>query len=65
MPLSAAQDYPLWVNALIFLTAAILIWVAGTRLVSYVNAIAVRTRMGQAFAGMLLLGRNIPLVIRL
>jgi len=56
VPLSAAQDYPLWVNVLIFLAAAILIWVAGTRLVSYVNAIAVRTRMGQAFAGMLLLG---------
>ena len=35
MPLSAAQDYPLWINSLIFLVAAVFIWFAGTRLVRY------------------------------
>ena len=32
------------------------IWVAGTRLVRYLDAIAVKTGLGQAFVGMLLLG---------
>jgi cation:H+ antiporter len=56
MPLSAAQDYPLWINSLIFLVAAVFIWFAGTRLVRYLDAIAVKTGLGQAFVGMLLLG---------
>lgn len=56
MPLADAQDYPLWVNALIFLAAAVLVWVAGTRLAQYTDAIAGRTGMGRALAGMLLLG---------
>lgn len=56
MPLADAQDYPLWVNALIFLAAAVLVWMAGTRLAQYTDAIAGRTGMGRALAGMLLLG---------
>ena len=56
MPLSAAQDYPLWINSLIFLVAAVFIWFAGTRLVLYLDAISVKTGLGQAFVGMLLLG---------
>jgi len=56
VPLAAAQDYPLWLNGLIFIAAAIVIWLAATRLVRYVNAIAVQTGVGEAFAGMLLLG---------
>lgn len=56
MPLSAAQDYPLWINSLIFLVAAVFIWFAGTRLVHYLDAIAAKTGLGQAFVGMLLLG---------
>ena len=56
MPLSAAQDYPLWINSLIFLVAAVFIWFVGTRLVRHLDAIAVKTGLGQAFVGMLLLG---------
>lgn len=36
--------------------AGVLVWFAATRLVKYVDAIALRTGIGQAFAGMLLLG---------
>ena len=56
MPLSAAQDYPLWVNLLIFTLAGVAVWLAGTRLTGYLDGIAQKTGMGQAFAGMLLLG---------
>jgi cation:H+ antiporter len=42
--------------AALFGAAAALVWWAGTRLPSYVAAIEVRTKMGQAFAGMVLLG---------
>jgi cation:H+ antiporter len=56
MPLSGAHDYPLWLNATIFLACAIVVWIGGTRLTNYVDRISALTRMGQAFAGMLLLG---------
>lgn len=56
MPLASAQDYPIWVNALIFLVAAALVWSAGSRLAHYTDGIAERTGMNQAFAGMLFLG---------
>lgn len=56
MPLLAAQHYSLWINSLIFMVAAVFIWFAGTRLVRYLDAIAVKTGLGQAFVGMLLLG---------
>lgn len=56
MPLADTANYPLWLNAGIFLAAAVVIWLAGTRLVAAVDRIAARTGMGQAFAGMLLLG---------
>ena len=56
MPLADAQNYPIWVNALIFLGAAILVWGAGTRLARYTDDISEKTGMGKAFAGMLLLG---------
>jgi cation:H+ antiporter len=39
-----------------FAIASVAIWVAGSRVVRYVDAIADKTRIGQAFAGMLLLG---------
>lgn len=56
VPLSTAHEYPLWVNALIFLAAAVFVWTSGTRLTRYLDAIAVKTGLGQAFVGMLLLG---------
>jgi cation:H+ antiporter len=56
MPLSNAVEYPIWVNALTFLAAAVIVWSAGTRLTRYLDAIAQKTGLGQAFVGMLLLG---------
>lgn len=40
----------------IFAVAAMLVWVAGTRLTHFVNGIAEQTGLGKAFTGMLLLG---------
>lgn len=40
----------------VFVGASAVVWFAGSRLVRYVDAIADRTGIGQAFAGMLLLG---------
>lgn len=56
MPLSNAGDYPLWINAAIFLAAAVVVWVAGSKLTIYLDGIAYHTGWGQAFVGMLLLG---------
>jgi cation:H+ antiporter len=56
LPLANAQDYPLWINAGIFLAAAISVWIAGTRLTQALDAISRKTGWGQAFVGMLLLG---------
>jgi cation:H+ antiporter len=46
----------LWLNGLIFLVAAIVVWGAGTRLTYYLDAISEKTGLGQALVGMLLLG---------
>lgn len=56
MPLASAQENPLWLNALLFLIAAALVWGAGTRLTRYLDGISQHTGLGQAFVGMLLLG---------
>lgn len=56
MPLADAQSYPLWLNALLFFAAAIVVWFAAARLTRALDAIADRTGMEQAFVGMLLLG---------
>jgi len=50
------ESLPLWGNALLFLTAACGVWFAGARLTGFADLIAERTRMGEAFAGVLLLG---------
>jgi Ca2+/Na+ antiporter len=49
------ESYSLGINALIFVIAAALIWIAGTTLERYADAISVRTGLGQAFTGVLLL----------
>lgn len=56
MPLADAHDYPIWVNVLIFVTAAGLVWTVGARLTRYVDEISESTGLGKAFAGMLFLG---------
>jgi cation:H+ antiporter len=47
---------PVAALATVMAAAATLVWIAGTRITRYVDAIARRTGIGEAFAGMLLLG---------
>lgn len=47
---------PLWVNLAIFAGAAVFVFLAGTRLAEYADAIGVRTGLSHAFLGMVLLG---------
>src|SRR5690606_17879912 len=56
MPLATAQELPIWINGLIFAVAGAIIWAAGTWLVAQADAIARKTGMGQALAGMFMLG---------
>jgi cation:H+ antiporter len=49
------DQWPLWLNALVFCGAASVIWFAGTRLERLADRISRRTGLGQAFTGMLLL----------
>ncbi|WP_207462383.1 sodium:calcium antiporter [Azospirillum sp. SYSU D00513] len=50
------DQFPLLANLAIFAVSAGFVWAAGTRLTAYVDGIASLTGIGQAFAGMLLLG---------
>jgi cation:H+ antiporter len=54
--MSNLASYPILVNVAIFAISSIAVWIAGSRVVRYVEAIADKTGIGQAFAGMLLLG---------
>jgi cation:H+ antiporter len=47
---------PLLANLGIFAVAAVVVWMAGTRLARYADAIGDRTELSQAFLGMMLLG---------
>ncbi|MEQ9637783.1 MAG: sodium:calcium antiporter [Devosia marina] len=47
---------PLWMNIAIFAAAAVVVWMAGSRITGYANAISAKTGIGQAAIGMLLLG---------
>jgi cation:H+ antiporter len=44
-----------WLNGIIFVAAAVVVWLAGTRLSFMADAIAERTKLGQALVGLLLL----------
>jgi cation:H+ antiporter len=50
------HELPLWGNVAIFAAAALCVWIAGTRLADYADAIAARTGLSQAFLGVVLLG---------
>ncbi|MFC1456936.1 sodium:calcium antiporter [Microvirga arabica] len=52
----AFDSFSIWLNGGIFAVSAIIVWMAGSRLASYVGGIAGQTGIGQAFTGMLLLG---------
>lgn len=53
--------YPLWFNVVVFLAAAVAVWIAGARLTRKVEAIAERTGLGRAFLGFVLLGGIVSL----
>lgn len=48
--------FPLWLNLAIFAGAGAFIWLAGTRLAVYADAISARTQLSKAFLGLILLG---------
>ena len=50
------RSFSIWINVAIFAVAAGLVWMAGTRLARYADAIAARTRLTRAFLGLILLG---------
>lgn len=50
------EDFPLAANVAIFVGSGAVVWLAGTRLAAYADAIADRTGIGHAFLGMVLLG---------
>lgn len=49
------ESYSIWLNLLIFAAAAGFIWYGGTRLERYAAAISLKTGVGQAFIGLILL----------
>jgi cation:H+ antiporter len=53
MPFS---DWPLWSNVAIFAAAAVIVYVAGTRLAAHADEIAERTQFSRVVLGMVLLG---------
>ena len=50
------EGLPVWINAASFTAAAIVVWLAGTRLAGYADRIAEATGLGQAMLGIVLLG---------
>lgn len=48
-------QFNLFINLAIFAAAAVVVWLAGTRVTSYVNAISSKTGIGHAAIGMILL----------
>ncbi|MGH7464196.1 MAG: sodium:calcium antiporter [Longimicrobiales bacterium] len=56
MDLIDFRQNALWLNLTTFAAAAAIVWLAGTRLSQYANAIAEQTGIGKAFLGALLLG---------
>lgn len=48
--------FPVWLNLTILVSAAALIWVAGTRLADYADVFSERTHLSEAFLGMMMLG---------
>ncbi len=50
------QGWPVWGTGAAFAAAAAVVWIAGTRIAGYADAIAEATGLGRAVLGMLLLG---------
>lgn len=56
MPIMDFRALSAWANVAIFLGAAAVVWLAGTRLAYYADAISDRTKVSKAFLGLILLG---------
>jgi cation:H+ antiporter len=56
MPIPDFQSFSVWVNVAIFAAAAVVVWIGGTRLANYADAISERTQVSKAFIGLILLG---------
>ena len=56
MSLPDFRALSVWANVVIFVGAGLLVWLAGTRLAYYADAISERTRLSKAFLGLILLG---------
>ena len=56
MPIPDFHSLSLWINALLLAGAAVAVWIAGTRLAGYADAVASRTNLSKALLGMLMLG---------
>ena len=56
MPALQFDTLSVWMNFAAFGTAALFVWLAGTRLANYADAISARTRLSKAFLGLVLLG---------
>ena len=50
------ETFPAWLNAAIFAAAGAVVWLAGTRLAAYADAIAERTHVSRVVLGVVLLG---------
>ena len=55
------SGFSIWNNVAVFAASAGIVWIAGTRLVRFVDRLSKQTVMGQGFAGMLLLGGIVSL----
>ncbi len=51
-----AAEFPLWLNAALFVAGGAVVWFAGTRLARYADAFAEKTGIGRVAVGMMLLG---------
>jgi cation:H+ antiporter len=56
MPIPDFRAFSLSINLAIFGGAAVVVWLAGTRLAYYADAISDRTKLSKAFLGLILLG---------
>jgi cation:H+ antiporter len=50
------RTLPLWLNEALFAGGGVIVWIAGTRLARYADAIGDRTGISKAFLGLVLLG---------
>lgn len=56
MPIPDFRALSVWTNVAVFAGAAAVVWLAGTRLAYYADAISERTKLSKAFLGLILLG---------